>query len=108
LDERRHDQDYDSDWLFAGVVSEHVQIDERLVLAPELGQFHRRNGDDSVVPGSYVIKGQLVGDVMTPDGNLVPIPASFGGWVMGFLVGEGYPVKRSEPVVWLLPQGGGP
>jgi hypothetical protein len=100
LDEERRSQD-DSDSALAGGVSEHVQIDERLILAPAHGRFHKRNGDNPVVQGTYLVEGHLVGDVMTPGGDLVPIPTSFCGWVMGFLVEEGWPVKRSEPVIWL-------
>jgi hypothetical protein len=96
----QHDP-WEWDWELGSLISEHVHMDERLILAPEPGRFRFRNGCDPMTQGTYIAEGQLVGEVMTPGGTLVPIPAAFRGWVMGYLVREGCPVRRSEPVAWL-------
>jgi hypothetical protein len=100
---RRHDHDDDQAPDLDSIMAEHVQIDERLVLSPELGRFHWRTEATHAAQGDYIVEGHLVGEVRTPGGGVVPIPATFRGRLMGFLVPEGCPVKKSEPVAWLSP-----
>lgn len=78
---------------------ETLAMDERLVLAPCDGRF----GAPAVprpVLGEYVQKGQVVGTVCS-NGRQVPVRSAFAGWMMGYLLPYGAPVRTSEPVVWL-------
>jgi biotin carboxyl carrier protein len=72
-------------------------MDERLVVSPCEGALR---GRDARV-GDYVCAGDVVASVMGPDGQAVPVHSPFAGWVMGFLVPHGSPVRRREPVLWL-------
>jgi hypothetical protein len=51
--------------------------------------------------GEYICAGDVVARVRGTDGELVPVHSPFAGWVMGFLVPHGSPVRRKEPVLWL-------
>lgn len=86
--------------VFEAVSGESLSMDERLVLAPCKGRL-RLALPQEFAEGEYVIEGQAVANVISPDGRQVPIRSPFAGWVMGFLVADGAPVRDSEPVLWL-------
>lgn len=79
------------------VTGEGLSMDERLVLSPCEGALRERGAS----VGEYVCAGDVVASVTGPDGQLVPVHSPFAGWVMGFLVPHGSPVRRREPVLWL-------
>ena len=79
------------------IVGEGLSMDERLVLSPCEGALRDRGTSE----GEYVCAGDVVASVTGPNGELVPVQSPFAGWVMGFLVPRGSPVRRREPVLWL-------
>lgn len=78
-------------------------VDERLVIAPCSGRFRSSFGEYTV-SGQFVTEGQVVGTVVSRDGDLRPVTSPFSGWVMGHLVSDGGPVSASAPVLWLRRQ----
>ncbi|HYR63602.1 MAG TPA: hypothetical protein VET24_13355 [Actinomycetota bacterium] len=79
------------------VFGEGLSMDERLVVSPCEGALRDRRARE----GDYVCAGDVVARVRGTDGELVPVHSPFAGWVMGFLVPHGSPVRRREPVLWL-------
>ena len=79
------------------VFGEGLSMDERLVLSPCEGALRDRSARE----GEYVCAGDVVAGVRGTDGTLVPVHSPFAGWVMGFLVPHGSPVRRREPLLWL-------
>ena len=79
------------------VFGEGLSMDERLVVSPCEGALRDRR----IKEGEYVCAGDVVAKVRGTDGELVPVHSPFAGWVMGFLVPHGSPVRRKEPVLWL-------
>jgi hypothetical protein len=79
------------------VFGEGLSVDERLVLSPCEGALRDRRARE----GEYICAGDVVAKVRGTDGELVPVHSPFAGWVMGFLLPHGSPVRRKEPVLWL-------
>ena len=79
------------------VFGEGLSVDERLVLSPCEGALRDRRARE----GEYICAGDVVARVRGTDGKLVPVHSPFAGWVMGFLLPHGSPVRRKEPVLWL-------
>lgn len=79
------------------VFGEGLSMDERLVLSPCEGALRDRRAG----VGEYVCAGDVVAGVRGTDGTLVPVRSPFAGWVMGFLVPHGSPVRHREPLLWL-------
>lgn len=84
-----------------GVSGEHLSIYERLILAPCDGRFEASPPQHYTAEGEYVLAGQSVGSMIGANGEQVPVHSEFSGWVMGFLVMDGQPVKKRQPVLWL-------
>jgi len=81
---------------------EHVHMDERLILSPIMGRVRLL---DRPVRGEFVLRGETIAMVAgASGGDPIPVPASADGWVMGFLVPDGCPVNRSEPLAWMRPE----
>jgi biotin carboxyl carrier protein len=76
-------------------------LPERLIIAPCKGKFRLSPPQHFTTEGEYVVEGQVVGHITALDGHPVPVESQFAGWVMGFLVRDGYPVNQGEPVAWL-------
>ena len=76
---------------------EDLLVDERLVVSPCAGSCRRR----AAAEGEYVLEGDVVVSVTDTGGQLVAVRSPFAGWVMGFLVPRGAPVRRREPLLWL-------
>lgn len=85
-----------------GVVGEGVPLQERLIVSPCEGRFQPEASPDKA-NGEYVLKGQQVGRVISSDGEEVPVTAAFSGWIVGYLVPQGFPIRAAEPVAWLRP-----
>ncbi len=79
------------------VNGEDLSINERLVVSPCEGSLRDRRAAE----GDYVCEGDVVAKVVGTDGQTVPVHSPFAGWVMGFLVPHGSPVRRREPLLWL-------
>ncbi|GAC1362361.1 MAG: hypothetical protein NVSMB32_02590 [Actinomycetota bacterium] len=79
---------------------EGLVMDERLVVSPCEGALRDRRAKK----GDYVCAGEVVAKVVGPDGQSVAVHSPFAGWVMGFLLPHGSPVRRREPVLWLRSQ----
>ena len=79
------------------VFGEGLSVDERLVVSPCEGALRDRRAKE----GEYICAGDVVARVRGTDGELVPAHSPFAGWVMGFLLPYGSPVRRKEPVLWL-------
>lgn len=84
------------------ITGEAPTLDERLVLSPCEGKF-RPAPHHYTAEGEFVLEGQVVGNVLSSDKELRPVRSPFAGWVMGFLLPDGAPVRASEPVLWLRP-----
>jgi hypothetical protein len=80
---------------------ETLVMDERLVLSPCAGRFRPQDEVDYSDDGEFVLKGQVVGNVISSSGEVVPVHTPFTGWMMGFMLPSGSPVESAEPVVWL-------
>jgi len=96
--ERRADLQQESD----STVGEGIPLTERLVVSPCAGKFQPLD-QPRKAEGEYVLEGQEVGTIMSSDRELVPVRSAFAGWIMGYLVPSGCPVRASEPVAWLRP-----
>ena len=79
------------------VFGEGLSMDERLVVSPCEGALRDRRTKE----GEYVCAGDVVAKIRGTDGELVSVHSPFAGWVMGYLVPHGSPVRRKEPVLWL-------
>ena len=90
-----------TDSITESAPGEALVMNERLVVSPCSGRFRPTPIQRDTAEGDYVLEGQVVGNVVSNDGEVVPIASPFAGWMMGFLVPEGAPVQASEPVVWL-------
>ena len=84
-------------------LGESLSIDEKLVIAPCEGRFHPTAPQHYTAEGEYVLEDQIVGYINGSNGDEVPIFAQCSGWVMNFLVREGFPVRTGEPVLCLRP-----
>jgi hypothetical protein len=80
---------------------EALVVDERLVLSPCSGRFRPTPPERDPAEGTYVLPGEVVGSVVSSSGEVVPVRSPFAGWMMGFMIPDGAPVRGSEPVVWL-------
>lgn len=80
---------------------ETLALDERLVLSPCSGRFRPANFRPSTLEGQFVMEGEVVGSVTSPNGEQVPIHSRFAGWMMGYMLPPGAPVRDYEPVLWL-------
>lgn len=80
---------------------EALVVNERLVLAPCGGRFRPAPTPEGRLEGEYVLEGQVVGNVASSGGAVVPIRSRFAGWMMGYLLPDGAPVRSCEPVLWL-------
>jgi hypothetical protein len=89
------------DSLSEAAQGEALVVDERLVLSPCSGRFRPTDPDRDTAEGEYVLQGQVVGNVVSSSGEVVPVRTPFAGWMMGFMIPDGAPVRGSEPVVWL-------
>ena len=89
------------DSLAEAAPGEALVLDERLVLSPCSGRFRRNCNNGDTGEGEYVVQGQVVGEILSPGGEVVPVCSPFAGWMMGFMIPDGAPVRMSEPVVWL-------
>lgn len=91
-----------SDHTLYGVFGEVVPLQEKLIVSPCPGRFHA-----GIKPGSsngeFILEGQEIGRVLSSDREQVPVKSAFSGWIMGYLVPEGSPVRDAEPVAWLRP-----
>ncbi|MDQ4149735.1 MAG: hypothetical protein M3164_07100 [Actinomycetota bacterium] len=90
-----------TDSLEDSAPGEALVMNEKLVIAPCSGRFRPAPRQRYTSEGDYVLEGQVVGNVVSNDGEVVPVRSPFAGWMMGFLLPDGAPVQESEPVVWL-------
>jgi hypothetical protein len=89
------------DSLSEAATGEALVVEERLVLSPCSGRFRPTPLVRDTGEGEYVLQGQVVGNVVSSGGEVVPVHSPFAGWMMGYMIPDGAPVHRSEPVVWL-------
>jgi hypothetical protein len=89
------------DSLSEAAPGEALVVEERLVLSPCSGRFRPSHLVRDTGEGEYVLQGQVVGNVESSSGEVVPIRSPFAGWMMGLMLPDGAPVRGSEPVVWL-------
>lgn len=88
-----------ADTVFEAVAGETLSVPERLVVSPCDGRIRIPEGGHAA--GEYVKDGEVVAHVASADGRDLPIRSPFSGWVRGYLVPDGSPVRASEPVLWL-------
>lgn len=90
-----------TDTISDSVPGEALVVEERLVVAPCSGRFCPAPSKTYTSEGEYVMEGQVVGSVLSSNGQEVPVKSSFAGWMMGYMLPNGAPVQGSEPVLWL-------
>jgi hypothetical protein len=73
----------------------------RLVVAPA-GRLRLRRAPQ-IAEGDFVLEGEALAEVLTPCGESVVIRSPCDGWLMGFLLHDGFPVRAMEPFLWLRP-----
>ena len=79
---------------------EHLDVLERVVVAPATGTFCALRPSTVTTEGEIVTRGQAVGTVEGPGGS-VRIESPFTGFLMGILAVPGERVREGEPVAWL-------
>ena len=85
--------------MFELAQGEHIHMEETLILSPCEGRVRLL---DRPVGGEFVLEGETVAMVAgLSGGDPIPVPARADGWVMGFLLPDGCPVKVSEPLAWM-------
>jgi biotin carboxyl carrier protein len=79
---------------------EHLDVLERVVVAPAAGLFCALPPRVVTTEGEIVMRGQAVGAVDGPGGS-VRVESPFTGFLMGILAEPGQRVREGEPVAWL-------
>ena len=74
---------------------------ERVVVAPSAGRIALPAGDARAAEGEFILLGESVAAVKLGDGKEVPVCSAFRGWVMGFLVLDGQPIRSGDPIAWM-------
>ncbi len=87
------------------VRGEHLDVSERVILAPAVGVFQPAAGEADIVDGGggdqkSVNEGDVVG-VVEARGQAVPVRSAFSGSLMGMLAHPGERVREGQPVAWL-------
>ncbi len=99
------------------VRGEHLEVPERVILAPAVGVFQPLNPesapaaggggveadgveDDGVNEGDMVTEGQVVG-VIEARGQAHPVRSAFTGFLVGMLAHPGERVREGQPVAWI-------
>jgi len=76
------------------------ELSERVVIAPSSGRVALPPEDARAEEGEFVLSGESLATVRVGDGE-VPVRTAFQGWLQGFLVLDGQPIRPGEPVAWL-------
>jgi len=79
---------------------EHLDVLERVVVAPATGTFTALPPQTVTTEGEVVQRGQVVGTVDGPGGP-VHVESPFTGFLMGILALPGERVREGEPIAWL-------
>ncbi len=78
-----------------GTAGEHLDVAERVVVAPEAGLVRFDQKACSVIR-----VGQTIAMVEN-SGNDVPVTSPFDGFLMGVIPQPGQRIRRGQPVAWL-------
>lgn len=94
------------------VRGEHLEVPERVILAPAVGVFQPVGPDVApdvgegavevagVNEGEMVTEGQVVG-VVEARGQAHPVRSAFTGFLVGMLAHPGERVREGQPVAWV-------
>ena len=87
------------------VRGEHLEVAERVILAPAVGVFQpvAEQVETVTVDGREersVSEGSVVG-VVEARGQAVPVRSAFTGFLMGMLAHPGERVREGQPVAWM-------
>ena len=86
------------------VRGEHLDVSERVILAPTVGVFQPADEtqglDAEGIEDRSVNEGDVVG-VVEARGQAVPVRSAFSGLLMGMLAHPGERVREGQPVAWL-------
>ena len=80
--------------------TEVFEVPERVVIAPSTGRVALPPMATRAEEGEFVLTGESVATVRVGEGE-VQVRTAFQGWLMGFLVLDGQPIRSGEPVAWL-------
>ena len=86
------------------VRGEHLDVSERVILAPVVGVFQPAEEVEKVEPEGGVERSVNEGDVVgvvEARGQAVPVRSAFSGFLMGMLAHPGERVREGQPVAWL-------
>ena len=79
---------------------ETFELHERVVISPSGGRVALPPVATRAVEGEFVLSGESVATVKVGAAE-IPVRTAFRGWLMGFMVLDGQPVRSGEPVAWL-------
>ena len=80
--------------------SEVFELSERVVISPSAGRVALPPVSSRAEEGEFVLSGESVAAIKV-GGSEVPVRTVFRGWMMGFLVLDGQPIRSGDPVAWL-------
>jgi hypothetical protein len=81
--------------------AEHLDVHERLILAPENGLFASHHDLLSAANPARVDAGDEIGVVVLHSGEKHAVLTSFSGFLLGLLVLPGERVRPMQPVAWM-------
>jgi hypothetical protein len=82
-------------------VGDVVHLPERVVIAPQGGKVFFLSGEERPTEGEFVLEGEPLAVVRMGASDDVLVRARFPGWLMGYLILDGQPIRAGEPVAWL-------
>lgn len=84
----------------AALAGEHLDVPERIVVAPATGNFRPLPPETVTAEGEIVAEGQALG-VMEGPGLSAPVRSPFRGFLMGMMAQPGERLRAGQPVAWL-------
>ena len=77
-----------------------LEVPERVVIAPSTGRVVLPPIAARAEEGEFVLVGDTVATVLS-GASETPVRTAFRGWLMGFLVLDGQPIRSGDAVAWL-------
>jgi hypothetical protein len=82
------------------LAGEHLEVPERVVVAPATGAFRPHEGSELAAGTRLVRRGQVIGTVVSC-GHEVVVESMFTGHLMGVMAAPMERVREGQPLVWL-------
>lgn len=85
-------------WDFTGELG---PLAYRVIVAPASGTILLPADDERPKTGEFLLPGDAIALVRPRRGAGVAVCTPVRGWAAGYVVRDGQPVERGEPVAWL-------